>query len=329
MTLLELYNLKLNEYKKTGLREKPWKLLAMLLLSEKDKFEPLRETRGDFYKKYKEQIDEKIKKVERDFNFVYQDIVDYIERTHVCDDYEKQRIWYVFEDGFGVLNWALLYRKEKTGEEIYAEYYKSDDLIRSYNIEERLAANKINSTPLGNLLDKILENPNEFFEKIEEELTVEERLFILSELKNKSCMSCTNGCCDVPSYEKVGVDEFGKPEGSECIGWFNSRLIGRSKVLRKTDINELYLQCNSHGMVVDVNVERLVYAMTLDENTGEYEYDYVVDKSFTHGITNLNPSDMIKVSVEEITYSSTRRITYKLLGIDEGFFKFSLCGMVG
>ena len=99
--------------------------------------------------------------------------------------------------------------------------------------------------------------------------------------------------------------------------------------IKSTDINELYLQCNSHGMVVDVNVERLVYAMTLDENTGEYEYDYVVDKSFNNGITNLNPSDMIKVSVREITYSSTRRITYILLGIDDGFFQFSLCGMVG
>ena len=38
MTLLELYKLKLYEYKKTGLRERPWKLLAMLLLSEKDKY---------------------------------------------------------------------------------------------------------------------------------------------------------------------------------------------------------------------------------------------------------------------------------------------------
>ena len=39
--------------------------------------------------------------------------------------------------------------------------------------------------------------------------------------------------------EKVGVDEFGKPQGSECAGWFNAELIGRSKVLRKTNINQL------------------------------------------------------------------------------------------
>ena len=111
---------------------------------------------------------------------------------------------------------------------------------KNNDIEERMVVNKINSTPLDKLLDKILESPTEFYEKIEEELTVEERLFIISELENKSCMSCTNGCCSVPSYEKVGVDEFGKHVGSECIGWFNSRLIGRSKVLRKTNIYDLY-----------------------------------------------------------------------------------------
>ena len=59
------------------------------------------------------------------------------------------------------------------------------------------------------------------------------------DLKNKSCMNCTNGSCKVEYNEKVGVDEYGKPQGSDCSGWFNAELIGRSKVLRKTDINKL------------------------------------------------------------------------------------------
>lgn len=107
------------------------------------------------------------------------------------------------------------------------------DILKKYDT-------KTNITPLANLIDRILEDPDEFYERIAEELTVEERLFILDELKNKSCLSCTNGCCSVPSYEKVGVDESGKLVGSECIGWFNARLIGRSKVLRKTNIYDLY-----------------------------------------------------------------------------------------
>lgn len=165
MTLIELYNLKLNEYKETGVRERPWKLLAMLLLSEINKYEPARNSRGEFYKKYKDEIDKKIAKVERDFNFTYEDIVEYIER--------------------------------------------------------------------------IVANPNDFYKIICDELTAEERVFILKQLENKCCMNCTNGSCRVEYDEKVGVDEFGKPQGSECVGWFNAELIGRSKVLRKTDINKL------------------------------------------------------------------------------------------
>ncbi len=239
MTLIELYNLKLNEYKETGVRERPWKLLAMLLLSEKDKYEPLRNSQGEFYKKYKEEIDKKIAKVERDFNFTHEDIVEHIEKTVECDNFEEQRIWFVFEDGFGVLNWGLLYREEKTAEEIYSEYYDNDDLKKDYDIEERAIANNISITKLDNLLNRILENPTEFYKRICDELTAEERVFILRHLENKSCMNCTNGSCRVEYNEKVGVDEFGKPQGSECVGWFNAEIIGRSKVLRKTDINKL------------------------------------------------------------------------------------------
>lgn len=100
-------------------------------------------------------------------------------------------------------------------------------------------------------------------------------------------------------------------------------------MLNSGDINELYMVCNSHGMVVDVTVERMVYAMTLDPKTNAYSYDYVVDTDFSTETTHLNPNDMIKVTVKEKTYSSSRRLTYKLLKIDEGNFKFSLCGMVG
>lgn len=96
------------------------------------------------------------------------------------------------------------------------------------------------------------------------------------------------------------------------------------------DIDEIYIMCNSHGLIVDVSVERLVYATTLVQDTGEYVYDYVVDKDFSKaGGTLLNPNDLIKVTVKEQTYSSVRRLTYSLLKVDEGLFEFSLCGIVG
>lgn len=104
---------------------------------------------------------------------------------------------------------------------------------------EIIECNNVEVTSLDILLNKILDNPSDFFEKICFALTVQERLFILRKLKNKSCLNCTNGSCDIEYSEKIGNDEFGNPQGSECIGWFNADVIGRCKVLRKVDINEL------------------------------------------------------------------------------------------
>ena len=52
MKLNEVYNLKLLEYKVTGNVDNVSKLLAMLLLNEKDKFKPLVCTEGKFYETY-------------------------------------------------------------------------------------------------------------------------------------------------------------------------------------------------------------------------------------------------------------------------------------
>ena len=103
-------------------------------------------------------------------------------------------------------------------------------------------------------------------------------------------------------------------------------------MIEESDINELYIQCNSHGLVVDVQIQRYVYALTLKDSEGEekqYTDDYIVDSQYKGGDMILNPSDMIKVTVEEKTVSSFRRLVYSLLKIDEGEFKFSLAGIVG
>ena len=105
-----------------------------------------------------------------------------------------------------------------------------------------------------------------------------------------------------------------------------------STLIEESDINELYIQCNSHGLVVDVEIQRYVYALTLKESTGsekQYTDDYIVDSKYKGGDMVLNPNDMIKVTVKEKTVSSYRRLIYSLLKIDEGEFNFSLAGIVG
>lgn len=98
---------------------------------------------------------------------------------------------------------------------------------------------KRNNSKLDALIEKVIDNPTEFYSKICDELTADERIFIIKHLQNKDCTSCTNGSCRIESYEKYGLDENGYPQGYNCIGWYNSELIGKSKVLQKLNIYEL------------------------------------------------------------------------------------------
>ena len=118
----------------------------------------------------------------------------------------------------------------------YVEY---EDLKRQYNIEQKAKVSDIETTNLQILISKILNKPSEFYKEICNNLTPEERNFLIKNLENKNCLNCTNGRCRIETSEKIGLEENGKPQGSECIGWFNKELIGKSKVLRITDINKL------------------------------------------------------------------------------------------
>lgn len=239
MKLLELYNLKLNEYKKTGFKDKPSKLLALLLLATKDEYVPLKDSIGIFYKIHKSKIDSKLFQVEKDFNFSKEEIMEYIEKVEACDDYENQKIWIAFEDGISALQWGLLYRQDKTGEEIYSEYFESNELKKEYDLEQLAISNKISVSDINKLIDKILQNPKEFYEKICELLTFEERNFIIKMLKDKSCQNCQNVSCKVKNSDKISLDENNQPLSFNCLDWYNAEQIGRSKLSRKRYIYKL------------------------------------------------------------------------------------------
>lgn len=141
-------------------------------------------------------------------------------------------------------NYGLNYDGECFGLVRY-RHYKPDFIVdyevlkQRYNIEDKIAVNNIQTISLESLINKVSENPTEFYKKISAELTPEERLFIMNNLENKSCDNCTNCLCRIENYEKGGIDEFGNFEGSSCCGWYNDELVGRSKVLKKTDIYKL------------------------------------------------------------------------------------------
>lgn len=118
-------------------------------------------------------------------------------------------------------------------------YIEYEDLKTQYSLEDKSNANNIKTTSLDELINKIVESSRDFYIKICNVLTPEERLFIIKVLENKNCLNCTNTSCRVPYKEKIGLDENGNQQGSKCIDWRNEELIGKSKVLGLTDINEL------------------------------------------------------------------------------------------
>lgn len=130
--LIDVYNLALENYQSMGVRLEPDKLLAMLLLPRRDEFEAIKVAEGEFYKAYKEKIDEAIEQVIRDFELTEEDIIQYVEAKGVCcDNYEHDKVWFVFAEGFGSMHWGLMYHKNKTPEEIFNLCYGSVHLERA------------------------------------------------------------------------------------------------------------------------------------------------------------------------------------------------------
>lgn len=102
--------------------------------------------------------------------------------------------------------------------------------------------------------------------------------------------------------------------------------------ITQIDLDNLYIQCNSHGLAVDVKVKRMVRAEVYKINEITSEPEVITVYQLTDTVADLeamNKGDVVKVTVEEIGVSTGRRLTYNILKMDEGKFEFSLAGTVG
>lgn len=96
--------------------------------------------------------------------------------------------------------------------------------------------------------------------------------------------------------------------------------------ITEDDLDKLYLDCNSHGISVDVKVKRLIRTEITKNGIAQTSY-FSVDSY--DALQAINPGDVIQVQVKEVGVSPARRLTYNILKIDEGAFEFSLAGAVG
>ena len=78
------------------------------------------------------------------------------------------------------------------------------------------------------------------------------------------------------------------------------------------DLDQLYQNCNSHGLTVDVRVRRLVKTVVIDPHTEEVTVEYTITDD-PAALYNFNKGDGVQVVVEEIGISPSRSFMYRVL----------------
>ena len=124
---------------------------------------------------------------------------------------------------------------KKRHQETLDRYKKIEETIEQKTCDMKIT--KTYNFALEHLIEQIVKNSDEFYANLASMLSPEEREYLKQLIENRSCQNCTNGNCRVEQCEKVGVDEFGKPQGSSCLGWNNPILIGKQLIMKKSNNN--------------------------------------------------------------------------------------------
>lgn len=78
---------------------------------------------------------------------------------------------------------------------------------------------------LDKIIERVIENPQDFYNKIAAILTPQEKEFLISQIKGKNCFNCANASCRVQFYEKT-IETC-------CVAWNNQEMIGKQLLLVK------------------------------------------------------------------------------------------------
>lgn len=110
----------LRVYNETALKPRLDEMLLILLLEERDCFEPLKVTLRDFYRFYQRIINEKIAKIKTDFNLTEEDIVEQKKQKEIQ---EKDEYFFI-EDILEIIHNYTKDSSYVTPIEIYYQYYE-------------------------------------------------------------------------------------------------------------------------------------------------------------------------------------------------------------
>lgn len=86
---------------------------------------------------------------------------------------------------------------------------------------------------LESLILNVLANSDEFYIGIYNAMDEKEKRKLILGLENKSCANCDNIYCNVNFSSKNEKGQIVRPTNHSCLGWRNSILIGKARVLQR------------------------------------------------------------------------------------------------
>lgn len=95
------------------------------------------------------------------------------------------------------------------------------------------------------------------------------------------------------------------------------------KTITNDDLNEFYMKVSSYGMVLDVQVNRLVKTATL-ESDGKVNITYIP----ADDISLLNQRDVVQIKLKEKSQSAYQKILHIFLGLDDEYYSLTMAKMV-
>lgn len=116
----------------------------------------------------------------------------------------------------------------------------------------------------------------------------------------------------------------GRMEILNDVSSFLDKVTDKREITQE-DLDEFTLMVESHGMVLDVNVDRLVKTATLiDADTKEVDVSYIA----ADDITTLSSGNIVKVTIKEISTTRFKKLLNVFLRINEPQFELTMSKMV-
>lgn len=110
---------------------------------------------------------------------------------------------------------------------------------KSIVLSEKQFRLKQNTTSLEDLIARSVSNPKDFYTAISLSLTPIEKEYMIEILKGKTCLNCTNGSCNASIAERYTIDDDNNQAGYNCLAWNNEELIGKAKVLKLNNLENM------------------------------------------------------------------------------------------